>query len=104
MITHFPENWKGATGTDQQAKDALAKATEKAHKSLEILEIKLKGSEWLACGRPTVADVAVFPYVALSHMGGIGLDGYPSVRSWIARIRELDGFIGMKGQLERYGG
>jgi glutathione S-transferase len=103
VITRFPQNWKGATGTDQQAADALAKAREKGHRSLEILETKLKGSEWLACGRPSIADIAVFPYVALSHLGGVELEEYPSVKSWIERIRGLERFIPMVGQLEKYG-
>ena len=64
---------------------------------LKVLERHLAGNEWLAAGRPTIADVACMPYAALSHMGGIPLDGHPAVRAWIDRIRALPGFIAMEG-------
>ncbi|MBX9607141.1 MAG: hypothetical protein K2Y51_13035 [Gammaproteobacteria bacterium] len=49
------------------------------------------------CGRPTIADVAVFPYIALAPMGGIDLAPYPAVLAWIARVRALPGFIPIAG-------
>ncbi len=53
--------------------------------------------DWLAAGRPTVADVACFPYVALAPEGEVALHPYPQVLRWIARIKTLPGFIGMEG-------
>ena len=47
--------------------------------------------------RPTIADIGCFPYVALASEGEIPLDAYPSVRSWIDRIKSLPGFVGMPG-------
>ena len=64
---------------------------------LEVLEHRLADHEWLAAGRPTIADIACMPYAALSHMGEIPLDDFPSVRAWIDRIRALPGFIAMEG-------
>ena len=64
---------------------------------LEVLEQRLAGHEWLAAGRPTIADIACMPYAALSHMGEIPLDDFPSVRAWIDRVRALPGFIAMEG-------
>ena len=64
---------------------------------LRVLEQHLDGHDWLAAGRPTIADVACMPYAALSYMGGIPLDDYPAVRAWIDRVRALPGFIAMAG-------
>ncbi|MCY4221159.1 MAG: glutathione S-transferase N-terminal domain-containing protein [Thiotrichales bacterium] len=64
---------------------------------LKVLEQRLAGHEWLAAGRPTIADIACMPYVALSHQGEVPLDEFPSVRAWIDRIRALPGFIPMAG-------
>jgi glutathione S-transferase len=47
--------------------------------------------------RPTIADIAVFPYVALSRDGKIDLDAYPNVLAWIDRIKQLPGYIPMAG-------
>ena len=39
--------------------------------------------------KKTVADVACFPYVALSGDGGISLDDYNAIRRWISRIKKF---------------
>jgi len=52
---------------------------------------------WLEFERPTIADIAVFPYVALARDGKIDLDSYPHVLAWIDRIKQLPGFVGMIG-------
>jgi glutathione S-transferase len=69
----------------------------RAQKSLRILEQHLKAEEWLALGRPTIADLSCFVYVALAPMGDISLDPYPGVREWIGRIKGLGVFFGIEG-------
>lgn len=64
---------------------------------LGVLDGQLRTQEWLACGWPTIADVACFPYVALSPEGEIPLDEYTGVLAWIERVRSLPGFVGMQG-------
>jgi len=70
-------------------------AREKAARVLGLMEAHLSKTDWLALERPTVADVACMPYVALSHEGGVSLDPYPKVAAWVARVKSLPGFIGM---------
>lgn len=69
----------------------------RAQKSLGILEQQFKAEEWLVLGRPTIADLSVFVYVALAPMGDIPLEPYPGVREWIGRIKGLGGFFGIEG-------
>ena len=64
---------------------------------LPIFESHLSKNNWLEMGRVTIADCACFPYIALSHQGGISLEPYPNIRAWIARIKALPNFIGMPG-------
>ena len=52
-------------------------------------------ADWLALDRPTIADIACMPYMALSHEGGLSLEPYPAIRAWIRRIKALPGFITM---------
>ncbi|MGY5775122.1 glutathione S-transferase family protein [Rhizobium sp. LEGMi135b] len=56
-----------------------------------------RGMRFLAASRPTIADIACFPYVALAPDGGVSLDPYPSIRLWMRAIRSLPGFIEMPG-------
>ncbi len=64
---------------------------------LDILEQHLTDREWLELGHPTIADLAVFPYVALAPDGKISLDPYPQILAWCDRISQLPGFISMPG-------
>jgi glutathione S-transferase len=68
---------------------------EKAKRIFGLMESHLAKDDWLALDRPTIADIACMPYVALSHEGGLSLEGYPAIRAWIGRIKALPGFIGM---------
>lgn len=70
-------------------------ARERATRILDVIEAHLKTRQWLALGRPTIADIACMPYIALSHEGGVSLAPYPAIRAWIARIKALPGFISM---------
>ncbi|KXF75905.1 glutathione S-transferase [Paramesorhizobium deserti] len=62
-----------------------------------LVEQGLRGMRFLASDRPTIADIACFPYVALAPDGGILLDPYPAIRLWSRAIRGLDDFIEMPG-------
>lgn len=73
----------------------VEKARANSQRILGLLEAHLSKQPWLTLGRPTIADIACMPYVALGHEGGVSLDGYPAVQAWIARIKALPGFIGM---------
>ncbi|MFM7674166.1 MAG: glutathione S-transferase family protein [Synechococcus sp.] len=75
----------------------IGRAQEKAAFLLEQLERHLGQRLWLELDRPTIADLAVFPYVALAGDGGIDLAPYPQVRAWIRRIQALPGYRPMAG-------
>ncbi|MGP1383931.1 MAG: glutathione S-transferase family protein [Thainema sp.] len=75
----------------------IERATEKSHLILQHLDDHLCDRTWLEFERPTIADIAVFPYVALAPDGKIALEQYPNVVAWIDRIKQLPGFIGMRG-------
>lgn len=75
----------------------IERAHEKAAFVLDQLDRHLADRLWLECDRPTIADIAVFPYVALAGDGGIDLAPYPHVRAWIARFQALPGYRPIKG-------
>jgi len=84
-ITRFNRPWELAPC------QALGRA------GLAVMERHLGHQPWLATDRPTIADIACYPYVALAPEGGVALDEVPEVRQWIARICALPGYIGMPG-------
>ncbi len=75
----------------------LELAQNRAHEILQIIDKHLAQRQWLECNRPTIADVACFPYVGLAADGKISLEAYPHVIAWRNRIKQLPGYIGMPG-------
>jgi glutathione S-transferase len=75
----------------------LERANRAAEFILTQLNEHLASREWLELEHPTIADVAVFPYVALAPDGQIALDSYPHVLAWIERVKQIPGFVGMIG-------
>ncbi len=76
-------------GYDLDQSAALAKAPA----VLALLDAHLHRHDWLALGRPTIADCAVYPYVVLSPEGGVELEPYSHVARWMKRMEELPGFL-----------
>jgi glutathione S-transferase len=65
----------------------------RAHAILALIEAELDGHDWIAADRPTVADVALYSYIARAPEGNVDLAPYANVRSWLARIEALPGFV-----------
>lgn len=61
--------------------------------ALRVLDERLANHDWLALDRMTIADIACFPYAAMAPDANISLDEYAAVRHWIARIRDLPGYV-----------
>lgn len=62
-----------------------------------LMDRHLADATWLVGGAPTIADIAVFPAVMLSHDSGIGHEDFPAINLWQRRVRKLPRFIGMPG-------
>ena len=63
-----------------------------ADRLLHFMEEELDAFAYLAADHPTLADLACYAYVAHAPEGGIGLDGYPRIKAWLARVEALPGF------------
>jgi glutathione S-transferase len=72
-------------------------ATARAYSVLKLIDSQLAQRHWLELDHPTIADIAFFPYVALAADGKISLSDAPNVVNWIARIKQLPGYVGMPG-------
>jgi len=76
----------------------LAAAQARTLALLAVLDAQLKAQRWLLSGaQPTVADLAVYPYVALAPEGQFDLEPYPAVRAWLGRLQALPGHLDMPG-------
>ncbi|MDJ0675065.1 MAG: glutathione S-transferase [Calothrix sp. MO_167.B42] len=95
-IRQGPENARlyhlfGATSIN------IERAYQKAEHILTQLNQHLNTRTWLEFEHPSIADIAVFPYVALAADGKIELNPYPNVITWINRVKQLPNYIPMAG-------
>ena len=79
--------------------DALNAKGRDALRLLEdtLTERHIARCDWLVGRSASIADIAVFPHVMLSHDSGIGHEDYPAINLWQRRVRKLPDFIGMPG-------
>lgn len=74
---------------------ALADAVPVARRRLEILDAALRGRDWFANSKISLADLAIAPMVDLVSMTPEGddlLDGLDHLMPWLERMRERDSF------------
>jgi len=76
---------------------SLDHTTAIASASLRVLDARLRGRRFLELDRPTIADLACFPCVALAPEGKIGLADHPDIQRWAARIQALPRYVAMAG-------
>ncbi|MDQ8936361.1 glutathione S-transferase family protein [Acinetobacter rudis] len=72
-------------------------ALTKSKHILDLINTHLAQHSWLAINRPTIADIAIYPYVALAHEGAIDLSPYAHIQAWMQRIENLPNYIPMPG-------
>ncbi len=65
----------------------------RAHVLLARIEAHLAGREWLVGDGPTIADVALYSYIASAPEGNVDLSGYPGVNAFLRRVEALPGFV-----------
>lgn len=69
--------------------------TRRARAALDVMESRLTGRDWLELDRPTLADVACYPFIAVLEEAGLSPSTWPHVAAWAARIESLPHFIAM---------
>jgi glutathione S-transferase len=71
----------------------LSDFQERGRHFLRFLDGYMNDREWLALGRPTIGDVACYPYIALAPDGGVSVKEYANLQRWFARVRALPGYV-----------
>lgn len=63
----------------------------RGEQALALLDRQLGGTKFLVGSAPTIADIAVFPWVATAEEGGFNVANYPNVQSWGERMLTFPG-------------
>jgi len=57
-----------------------------------LFEPHLAANEWLVGGKPSLADLACYAYIARVTEGDYSLDAYPNTNAWLKRIEAIEDF------------
>ena len=82
----------------------VAQVRGRARRAMEILEDhfaegEIVGRRWCAADHPTIADVALFPPLALAAEADMPFEPFPATWRWIDRFKRLPRFTVMPGIL-----
>lgn len=67
-----------------------------AARLFSVMEQHLAAQPFLVGTHPSIADIAMYTYTAHAPEGGVPLQPYPHLQAWLARIKALPGFVGMR--------
>jgi glutathione S-transferase len=68
--------------------------------TLQVIDGALAQTRWLAGDEASIADLAVYPYLALSPEGDVDIASHANILRWFGDVRRLDGYVGMPGMWE----
>lgn len=71
----------------------VAEVTARAERVLTTIDAELAHSAFITGETVTIADVALYSYIAAAPEGNIDLAPYRNVLAWLARIEALPGFV-----------
>jgi glutathione S-transferase len=81
------------TGRFAPDSDEAAARQSGAHEVLRLIEGHLRSREFLAAGRYTIADIAVYSYAHVAEEAGIDTSGCAAFRAWLDRVSAQPGFV-----------
>jgi glutathione S-transferase len=64
----------------------------RAKGALKVLDTHMKGRDWVAADRPTIADFSLCAYQYWPRQIGYDHDEYPAVKAWLERLKTLPGW------------
>jgi len=70
-------------------------AVKVAERLLKILDAHISESAFFTGAAPTLADVALYSYIAKAPEGGVELEAFANVQAWLKRVEALPGFLAM---------
>jgi glutathione S-transferase len=86
--------WIASLGrSEAEVGEKLVEKRRNGHAALAVLEQALAGREYLAGGRYSLADIALYAYTHVAPEGGFALEGYPAIRAWCARVAAQPGHV-----------
>jgi glutathione S-transferase len=69
------------------------RAVAESERLFNWMELELSQRTWLAADHATIADIAMYSYVALANEGDLDLGAWPSISRWLSAVEGLENFL-----------
>ncbi len=79
--------WIHIAGEAEEYADRIALNEPRGYQALSVMETHLSEVDFFAGATYSLADIALYAYTHVADEGGFSLDGFPSVRAWLERVR-----------------
>jgi glutathione S-transferase len=83
-------------GNPDERQADLEQKKEGGYAALGVMEQRLRDHDFVAGGKFTIADIALFAYTHVADEGGFDLRDHPAVLDWIERVRSRPGHTPME--------
>ena len=79
------------TKNPQASQDFKDFAKTRGDRTFNTLDRHLGSSKFLVGPAPTIADIAIFPWIAVADAGGYNVANWPNVQAWAERLMTFPG-------------
>lgn len=73
--------------------ERLASLLESGNQALEVMEIQLNQTPYLAGDRISIADICLYGYTHRAHLGGFDVAQRQGITAWLERVRNDPGHV-----------
>ena len=80
---------------DSPRRAELPQRLTRGRAALQVMESHLATRAYFVAERYSIADIALYAYTHVAPDGGLDLEPYPQVRSWLARVAAQPGYVGL---------
>lgn len=87
--------WIHLLGRGEEKRHERPLWREKGNLALSIMDQELNQRDFLATGRYTIADIALYAYTHVAEEGEFDLEPYPAIRAWLQRVSDQPGHVPM---------
>lgn len=99
---NYAHHYWEATYSEAPCKSVFTRFEGESHRLYELLDAQLGRSKYVALDRPTIADYAFYPWVAIAGFGKLDISKYKNVTRWCdelnndADVKKADGKLPKK--------
>jgi glutathione S-transferase len=69
------------------------RAVAESERLFNWMESELSQRTWLAADHATIADIAMYSYIAVANEGDIDVGAWPAIARWLRDVEKLDRFL-----------